>query len=64
MSQPESPFGVSPSTPQGRLVEGAGNLGGQPGWRGRAGRTVAYVVLAGAGLVVVAVIVGVVWLSV
>jgi hypothetical protein len=64
MSQPESPSGVSSSTPQGRLIDGAGNLGSQPGWRGRAGRTVAYVALVGAALTVVAVIAGVIWLSV
>jgi hypothetical protein len=64
MSQPESPSGVSPATPHGRLIDAAGSLGGQPGWRGRVGRTVAYVALIGAALLVVAVISGVVWLSV
>jgi hypothetical protein len=64
VSEPESPSGVSPATPQGRLIHGAGNLGSQPGWRGRAGRTVAYVVLVGAALAVVAVIAGLIWLSV
>jgi hypothetical protein len=64
MSQPESPSGVSSATPQGRLIDGAGNLGSQPGWRGRAGRTVAYVTLVGAALAVVAVIAGIIWLSV
>ena len=64
MSEPQSPSGVSPATPHGRLIDGAGNLGSQPGWRGRAGRTVAYAALIGAALAVVAVIAGVVWLSV
>jgi hypothetical protein len=63
VTQPESPSGVSPATPQGRLIEGARNLGSQPGWRGRAGRTVAYVTLVVATLAVVAVIAGVIWLS-
>jgi hypothetical protein len=61
MSQPESPSGVSPATPEGRLIDGAGNLGSQPGWRGRAGRTVAYVVLIGAVLAAVGIVVGIVW---
>ena len=64
MSQPESPSGVGSATPQGRLIDGAGNLGSQPGWRGRVGRTLAFLALVGAALVVVAVIAGVVWLSV
>ena len=64
MSEPEAPSGVSPATPQGRLIEGAGGLGSQPGWRGRVGRTVAYLVLTGAALVVVAIIAGVVLLAV
>jgi hypothetical protein len=64
MSLPEPPSGVSPVTPQGSLVDGAGNLGSQPGWRGRAGRTVAYVIVGGGVLVVIAVIAGVIWLSV
>ena len=63
MSQPDSPSGASSATPQGRLIDGAGNLGSQPGWRGRAGRTVAYVVLVAAALAVVTVIAGVIWLS-
>jgi hypothetical protein len=62
MSPSESPSGVSPATPQGRLIDGAGNLGSQPGWRGRAGRSVAYVFLIGAVLVVAAIVVGTVWL--
>ncbi len=64
MSQPESPSGVSSATPQGRLVDGAGNLGSQPGWRGRVGRSVAYLTLAVAAVVVIAIVAGIVWLSV
>jgi hypothetical protein len=64
VSQPESPSGVSPATPQGRLIDGAGSLGSQPGWRGRVGRIVAYVALIGVALAVVAIVAGVVWLSV
>jgi hypothetical protein len=45
------------------LIDGAGNLGSQPGWRGRVGRTVAYVALIGVALAVLAIIAGVVWLS-
>jgi hypothetical protein len=63
MSQPGSPSGASPATPEGRLVEAAGNLGRQSGWRGRAGRTVASVALLGAALAVVAVVVGIIRLS-
>jgi hypothetical protein len=63
MSQPESPSGAGSATPHGRLVDGAGNLGTQPGWRGRAGRTIAYVALAGAALAVVALVAGIIWLS-
>jgi hypothetical protein len=59
LSQPESPSGVSPATPHGRFVDGAGNRGSQPGWRVRA---VAYVALIGAVLVVVAIVLGIVWL--
>ncbi len=64
MSQPESPSGVSPATPQGRLIDGAGSLGSQPGWRGRVGRIVAYLALVGAALAVVFAISGIIWLSV
>jgi hypothetical protein len=46
----------------GNGIAGAGNLGSQPGWRGRVGHTVAYVALVGAALVVVGVIAGIVWL--
>jgi hypothetical protein len=46
------------------LIDGAGNLGSQPGWRGRVGRVVAYVAVIGAALVAVAIVVGIVWLSV
>jgi hypothetical protein len=63
VSQPESPSGASSATPQGRLIDGAGTLGARPGWRGRAGRTIAYLALVCAALAVVAVIAGVVWLS-
>jgi hypothetical protein len=37
-------------------------LGSQPGWRGRAGRTIAYVTLTAGALVVLVGIVGIVWL--
>jgi hypothetical protein len=62
VSRFDSPPGPSPATPQGRLVEEAGNLGSQPGWRGRAGRTIAYVTLTAGALVVLVGIVGIVWL--
>jgi hypothetical protein len=63
VAQPEPPSGVSPATPQGRLIVGAGNLGSQPAWRGRIGRVVAYLTLVCAALGVMLVIAGVVWLS-
>ena len=53
MSLSEPPSGVSGATPEGRLIAGAGNLGSQPGGRGRAGRIVAYVALIGMVLAVV-----------
>ncbi len=64
MSEPDSPSGVSPATPHGRLIDGAGNLGSQPGWRGRVGRVVAYMALIGVAVAAVAIIAGVIWLSV
>jgi hypothetical protein len=45
------------------MIEAAGSLGGQPGWRGRAGRIVAYVALVGAALAVVSLIVGIIRMS-
>ena len=57
MSLSEPPSGVSGATPVGRLIAGAGNLGSQPGWRGRVGRIVAYVALIGMVLAVIAVVV-------
>jgi hypothetical protein len=46
------------------LIDGAGNFGSQPGWRGHTGRAVAYLALVGAALAVVVIIAGVIWLSV
>ena len=63
VSDVDDPSGVSQATPQGRLIAGAGALGSQPGWRGRAGRTVAWVTLVGGVVAVIAVIVGVVVMS-
>jgi hypothetical protein len=64
VSEQDSPSGVSSGTPHGRLIDGAGNLGSQPGWRGHTGRAVAYLALVGAALAVVVIIAGVIWLSV
>ncbi len=62
MSDLDGPSGVSQATPQGRLIAGASALGSRPGWRGRAGRIVAWVGLVG-GVAILAVIVGVVVMS-
>jgi hypothetical protein len=63
MSQPESPSGVSPATPRvaGSRVRGISeaNRAGAV-----AGRTAAYAALTCAALVAVAIVVGVIWLSV
>jgi hypothetical protein len=64
VSDHEAPSGASPVTPAGRLIGAAGSLGGPPGWRGRAGRTVAYAALVAAALAVVALVGSIIWRSV
>jgi hypothetical protein len=64
VSESESPSGVSPATPQGSVMAGAGNLGNRSGWRGGVGRAIAYVTLGAAALAIAAAIAGIIWLSV
>lgn len=57
MTRFDAPSGPSQSTPEGRLVAAAAGLSSQTGWRRRAARVIAYVTLAVAVLVAVAIVV-------